>query len=119
MNNVNAIYELWVQFFYGSEKNYLAWLADVKEKIENYNLPAWLMEIVNALPYIATFISFVFVIYLFYLLIVFFKGLINVVESPSYDTEDFKRDTRDTPTTDKVKTYYYFKKKPGRKKRRF
>ena len=117
MNNVNAIYLLWVQFFYGTEENYLAWLADVKAKIEAYNLPSWLMEIVNALPYIATFLSFVFVIYLFYLLILVFKGLINVVENPSYDTEDFKRDT--PTTTDKVKTYYYFKKKPGRKKRRF
>ena len=117
MDNMNAIYELWVQFFYGTEENYLSWLADVKAKIENYNLPAWLMEIVNALPYIATFLSFVFVIYLFYLLILVFKGLINVVEKPSYEEDDFKRDA--PTTTDKVKTYYYFKKKPGRKKRRF
>lgn len=116
MNNVNAIYLLWVQFFYGTEENYLAWLAAVKGKMEAYNLPAWLMEIVNALPYIATFLSFVFVVYLFYLLILVFKGLINVVEKPSYEEDDFKRET---PTTDKVKTYYYFKKKPGRKKRRF
>ena len=117
MNNMNAIYELWVQFFYGTEENYLAWLADVKAKMESYNLPAWLMEFVNALPYIATLLSFVFVIYLFYLLILVFKGLINVVEDPSQsDRDDFKRDA---PTTDKVKTYYYFKKKPGRKKRRF
>ena len=118
MNNVNAIYELWVQFFYGKEENYLAWLADVKAKMDSYNLPSWLMEIVNALPYIATLLSFVFVIYLFYLIILVFKGLINVVEDPSQsDSDDFKRDA---PTTaDKVKTYYYFKKKPGRKKRRF
>ena len=117
MNNVNAIYLLWVQFFYGTEENYLAWLTDVKAKMESYNLPAWLMEFVNALPYVATLLSFVFVIYLFYLLIVFFKGLINVVESPSDEEDDFKREA---PTTsDKVKTYYYFKKKPGRKKRRF
>lgn len=116
MNNVNAIYFLWVQFFYGTEENYLSWLADVKAKMEAYNLPSWLMEIVNALPYIATFLSFVFVIYLFYLLILVFKGLINVVESPSDGEDDFKREA---PTTDKVKTYYYFKKKPGRKKRRF
>lgn len=118
MNNVNAIYQLWIQFFYGTEENYLAWLADVKAKMESYNLPSWLMEIVNALPYLATLLSFVFVVYLFYLLILFFKGLINVVEDPSPDKEDdFKRDA--APTTDKVKTYYYFKKKPGRKKRRF
>ena len=116
MNNVNAIYELWVQFFYGTEENYLAWLADVKAKMEAYNLPAWLMEFVNALPYVATLLSFVFVIYLFYLLILFFKGLINVVENPSDDEDNFKREAT---TTDKVKTYYYFKKKPGRKKRRF
>ena len=117
MNNVNIIYELWVQFFYGTEENYIAWLTDVKEKMESYNLPSWLMEIVNALPYIATLLSFVFVVYLFYLLIVFFKGLINVIEDPLPDKEDdFKREA---PTTDKVKTYYYFKKKPGRKKRRF
>ena len=116
MNNVNIIYELWVQFFYGTEENYLAWLADVKAKIENYNFPSWLMEIVNALPYIATLLSFVFVIYLFYLLILFFKGLINVVETPYDDKDDFRREA---PTTDKVKTYYYFKKKPGRKKRRY
>ena len=99
MNNMNVIYELWVQFFYGTEENYLAWLADVKAKMESYNLPAWLMEIVNALPYLATLLSFIFVIYLFYLLIVFFKGLINVVEKPSYDTEDFKRES--PTTTDK------------------
>ena len=118
MNNVNAIYLLWVQFFYGTEENYLAWLADVKAKIEAYNLPAWLMELVNALPYIATLLSFVFVVYLFYLLILVFKGLIKVIENPSYDDdEDFKREA--PTTTDKVKTYYYFKKKPGRKKRRF
>ena len=116
MNNVNAIYLLWVQFFYGTEENYLAWLTDVKAKIETYNLPSWLMEIVNALPYIATLLSFVFVVYLFDLLIIFFKGLINVVENPSEEEDDFKRET---PNTDKVKTYYYFKKKPGRKKRRF
>ena len=116
MNNVNAIYLLWIQFFYGTEENYLAWLADVKAKMEAYNLPSWLMEVVNGLPYIATLLSFVFVVYLFYLLVVFFKGLINVVEGPYSDYDDFKRDT---PTTDKVKTYYYFKKKPGRKKRRF
>ena len=116
MNNVNVIYLLWVQFFYGTEENYLAWLADVKAKMESYNLPGWLMEIVNALPYIATLLSFVFVIYLFYLLILFFKGLINVVENPSEEEDDFKREAT---TTDKVKTYYYFKKKPGRKKRRF
>lgn len=116
MNNIDTIYRLWVTFFYGTEENYLAWLADVKSKIETYNLPSWLMEIVNALPYLATLLSFVFVIYLFYLLILVFKGLINVVEKPSYDTDDFKRDA---PTMDKVKTYYYFKKKPGRKKRRF
>ena len=116
MNNMNAIYQLWVQFFYGNEENYLAWLADVKAKMGSYNLPSWLMEIVNALPYIATLLSFVFVIYLFYLLILLFKGLINVVENPSEEEDDFKRDA---PTTDKVKTYYYFKKKPGRKKRRF
>ena len=116
MNNVSAIYELWVQFFYGTEENYLAWLTDVKAKIEDYNLPGWFMEIVNALPYIATLLSFVFVIYLFYLLILLFKGLINVVEKPTDDEDDFKREA---PTTDKVKTYYYFKKKPGRKKRRF
>ena len=114
MNNVNAIYELWVQFFYGTEENYLAWLADVKAKMEDYNLPSWLMEIVNALPYIATFLSFVFVIYLFYLLILVFKGLINVVENPYDDVDNFKREAT---TTDKVKTYYYFKKKPGRKRR--
>ena len=117
MNNVNAIYLLWVQFFYGTEENYLAWLADVKSKIETYNLPGWLMEIVNALPYIATLLSFVFVVYFFYLLIVFFKGLINVVEGTSDDDDDIKRDT--PTTTDKIKTYYYFKKKPGRKHRRF
>ena len=116
MNNVNAIYLLWVQFFYGTEENYLAWLADVKAKMEAYNLPSWLMEIVNALPYIATLLSFVFVIYLFYLLILFFKGLINVVENPSDGEDDFKREAA---TTDKVKTYYFFKKKPGRKKRKF
>lgn len=116
MNNVNAIYILWVQFFYGTEENYLAWLADVKEKMEAYNLPSWLMEVVNGLPYIATFLSFVFVIYLFYLLILVFKGLINVVEKPYDDDDNFKREAT---TTDKVKTYYYFKKKPGRKKRRF
>ena len=116
MNNVNAIYLLWVQFFYGTEENYLAWLESVSEKIKNYNLPSWLMEIVNALPYLATLLSFVFVVYLFYLLIVFFKGLINIVEDPLSSDEDFKREA---PTTDKVKTYYYFKKKPGRKKRRY
>lgn len=118
MNNLETIYNLWVQFFYGTEENYLAWLADVKAKIENYNMPSWLMEIVNALPYLATLLSFVFVVYLFYLLILFFNGLINVVETPyDDDKDDFKRDT--PTTTDKVKTYYYFKKKPGRKKRRF
>lgn len=116
MNNMDAIYKLWVTFFYGTEENYLAWLADVKAKMEAYNLPSWLMEIVNALPYIATLLSFVFVVYLFYLLILFFKGLINVVEQPPYNDDEFKRDA---PTTDKVKTYYYFKKKPGRKKRRY
>lgn len=116
MNNIEAIYRLWVTFFYGNEENYLAWLADVKAKMEAYNLPSWLMEIVNALPYLATLLSFVFVVYLFYLLILFFKGLINVVENPSDAEDDFKREA---PTTDKVKTYYYFKKKPGRKKRRF
>lgn len=116
MNNVNIIYELWVQFFYGTEENYLSWLSDVKAKIENYNLPSWLMEIVNGLPYLATLLSFLFVVYLFYLLVVFFKGLINVVEGNQYEYDDFKRDE---PTTEKVKTYYYFKKKPGRKKRRY
>lgn len=116
MNNMDTIYKLWITFFYGSEQNYLTWLADVKAKMEAYNLPGWLMEIVNALPYIATLLSFVFVIYIFYLLIIFFKNLINVVEDPSSDTEDYIK--RDTPT-DKVKTYYYFNKKPGRKKRRF
>lgn len=115
MNNIDTIYRLWVTFFYGTEDNYLSWLSDVKSKSENYNMPKWIMELVNALPYIATLFSFVFVIYLFYLLILFFKGLINVVENP-YDDDDFKRDSS---TTDKVKTYYYFKKKPGRKKRRF
>lgn len=117
MNNVNAIYLLWVQFFYGTEENYLAWLADVKAKMDSYNLPGWFMELVNALPYIATLLSFVFVIYLFYLLILFFKCLINVVGPAPDEEDDFKRDT--PTTTDKVKTYYYFKKKPGRKKRRF
>lgn len=116
MNNIDTIYKLWVTFFYGTEENYLAWLADVKAKMEAYNLPAWFMEIVNALPYIATFLSFVFVVYLFYLLILVFKGLIHVVENPSYEEDDFKRET--PTTTDKVKTYYYFKKKPGRKRRR-
>ena len=117
MNNMDTIYKLWVQFFYGKEEHYLAWLADVKAKMEAYNLPGWLMEIVNALPYIATLLSFVFVIYLFYLIILFFKGLINVVEKPSDEEDDFKRES--PTTTDKVKTYYYFTKKPGRKKRRF
>ena len=117
MNNIDTIYRLWVNFFYGTEENYLAWLADVKSKIETYNLPDWLMEFVNALPYVATLLSFVFVVYLFYLLVLFFKGLINVVENPSDEEDDFKREA--PTTTDKVKTYYYFKKKPGRKKRRF
>lgn len=117
MNNMDTIYKLWVTFFYGNEQNYLTWLADIKAKIEAYNLPSWLLEIINALPYIATLLSFVFVIYIFYLLIIFFKNLINVVEDPSTDTEDYIK--RDTTTTDKVKTYYYFSKKPGRKKRRF
>lgn len=116
MNNIDTIYNLWVHFFYESEENYLAWLADVKAKMEAYNLPGWLMEIVNALPYIATLLSFVFVVYLFYLLVLFFKGLINVVETPHDYEDDFKREES---TTEKVKTYYYFKKKPGRKKRRF
>jgi hypothetical protein len=117
MNNIDTIYKLWISFFYGNEENYLAWLADVKAKMEAYNLPAWLMEFVNALPYVATLLSFVFVIYLFYLLIIFFKGLINVLENPSDGEDDFKRAAPNT--ADKVKTYYYFKKKPGRKKRRF
>lgn len=116
MNNIDTIYNLWVHFFYGSEENYLAWLADVKAKMEAYNLPGWLLEIVNAMPYIATFLSFVFVVYLFYLLVLFFKGLINVVETPNDYEDDFKREES---TTEKVKTYFYFKKKPGRKKRRF
>lgn len=121
MNNVNVIYELWVKFFYGNEENYISWLKGINDKLNNYHFPSWIMDLINALPYIATFLSFIFVIYLFYLIILTFKCLINAINEDGITNE-----TPETPapnainrSDEKVKTYYYFSKKPGRKKRRY
>ena len=118
MNNVNVIYELWVKFFYGNEENYISWLQGINDKLNNYHFPSWIMDLINALPYIATFLSFIFVIYLFYLIILLFKSLINAIngDNISQDTGEPNNISR---SEDKVKTYYYFSKKPGRKKRRY
>lgn len=118
MNNVNVIYELWVKFFYGTEENYIEWLNGINDKLSKYHYPSWILDLINALPYIATILSFIFVIYLFYLIILLFKSLINAINGDGI-SEDSPASNAINRSEDKVKTYYYFSKKPGRKKRRY
>lgn len=116
MNNVNAILELWIKLFFGSSENYSQWLSDANTFLADNHFPYWVMDIINALPYIMTILSFCFVFYFFYLLIKLFKELINVVDD---DTDDDGTASNAGGTRqDRVKTYYYFSKKPGRKKKR-
>lgn len=116
MNNVNAILELWIKLFYGSQSNYENWLAEANSFLESNHFPYWVMDVINALPYIMTILSFVFVFYFFYLLVRLFKGLINLVNDDDTDDDGTTSNAGGT-TRDKVKTYYYFSKKPGRKKK--